>query len=407
MRSSTDVPVPDNVAVLDIDPYADDVLLDPFPMHEAVRSAGSVAFMRKYGVYVMGRCKDVVPTLKDWQRFSSTSGSGIADVRRPDAWRAPSPIVEVDPPQHTKVRTALQRILTPLLIREWRERFRVRAESLIDQLVERGRFDAVSDLSVAFVSDVFPKAMGWADHPQRRERLMLLGALNFDGQGPRNERFLATEAAAAEIMDWNNAQMRREALAPDGLGEQIYLAADRGDIEPEIAPLLIRSFIRGGLDTSASMISAVLHHLASSPEQYALLRDDPSLIRKALDEAMRLETPIQTVCRLTMQDVEFDDGVVVPENNKIIVLLASANRDPNAWEAPERFRLDRPPQANVALGGGIHMCIGQMIARMEGELVLNALIERVRDISLAGPTRRKLNNNLRSFESVPVELRAV
>jgi cytochrome P450 len=157
MRSSTDVPVPENIPVLDIDPYSDEALLDPSPMHQAVRSSGPVSFMRRYGVYVMGRYRDIVPTLKNWERFSSTSGSGIADIRKPDAWREPSPIVEVDPPRHTEVRTVVQRILSPGLIREWRERFRESAESLIDEMVRRGRIDAVmpffdSPRTASFVS---------------------------------------------------------------------------------------------------------------------------------------------------------------------------------------------------------------------------------------------------------------
>ena len=406
LLSSTRIPVPETIPVLDIDPYDDATLESPFAMHETVRRAGPVAFMQRYGVYTMGRHRDIGPMLKDWQRFSSTSGSGIADIRDPDAWRAASPIVEVDPPDHTRVRIALQRVLTPQTIRKWREEFRPRAERLIDELVDSGPVDAVGDLAEAFVAEVFPTAIGWPDSPGRREKLFLLGALNFDGQGPRNARFLATEAAAAEIMDWNNAQMRREALLPGGFGIQIYDAADRGEIEPETAPLLIRSFLRGGLDTTSATISAAIHYLAEAPEQYELLRSDPSKIRTALDEAMRLETPIQTVCRLTMEDVDFGDGFVVPENNKIIVLLSAANRDPEAWERPEKFDLTRQTVGHLALGTGVHMCIGQMIARMEGEVLLQALIERVKAIVPHGRPTQRLNNNLRSFASVGVELKS-
>lgn len=404
LLSSTDVPVPDRIPVLDIDPYDDAVLDSPFAMHDAVRRAGPVVFLRRYGVYAMGRHRDVGPILKDWRRFSSTSGSGIADIRDPGAWRAASPIVEVDPPDHTAVRTALQRILTPLVIRDWREAFRSRAESLIDSLVDAGPVDAVGDLAETFVADVFPTAIGWEDSPHRQERLFLLGALNFDGQGPRNARFLATAARTAEIADWNTAQMQRESLRPDGFGLRIYEAADRGEIAPEVAPLLIRSFLRGGLDTTAAMIAAAIRYLAAAPEQYEILRSDPAKVRVALDEAMRLETPIQTVCRLTMEDVDLGDGMVVPRNNKIIVLLAAANRDPAAWQDPDRFDLNRQTHAQLALGAGVHMCIGQMIARMEGELLLEALRERVRRITPCGPARQRLNNNLRSFDCVPVAL---
>lgn len=406
LQSSTKVPVPGNIPVVAIDPYDDATLESPYAMHDTVRRAGPVAFMEKYGVYVMGRYHDMLPALKDWQRFSSTSGSGIADIRSPDAWRAASPIVEVDPPDHTKVRLALQRILTPQVIREWREAFRPRAESLVDELVDTGTIDAVGDLAETFVSDVFPRAIGWADSPGRREKLFLLGALNFDGQGPRNARFLATEAAAAQIMDWNNAQMKREALLPDGFGVRIYEAADRGEIDPDIAPLLIRSFLRGGLDTTSATISAAVHYLANAPDQYAALRENPAKVRTALDEAMRLETPIQTVCRLTTEDVDFGDDIVVPADNKIIMLLGAANRDPAEWENPDRFDLARQTMGHLALGSGVHMCIGQMIARMEGELMLQSLIARVRTITPEGPTAQRLNNNLRSFASVPVSLRS-
>lgn len=403
--SSTRVPVPANIPVLSVDPYDDATLDSPFAMHEQVRSA-PVVFLEKYGVYAVGRHAVITPMLKDWGRFSSTSGSGIADIRDPAAWRAGSPIVEVDPPDHTRVRIALQRILTPQVIREWRDAFKPRAESLIDSLVDKGPIDAVHDLAETFVSEVFPTAIGWADSPERRENLFLLGALNFDGQGPRNARYLATQAAADKIMEWNNRQMTREALLPEGFGVRIYEAADRGDIDPEIAPLLIRSFLRGGLDTTSSTISAAIHYLANSPEEWAVLRADASKARTALDEAMRLETPIQTVCRLTMEDVDLGDGHIVPANNKIIVMLSAANRDPAAWQAPEKFDLSRQTIGHLALGNGVHMCIGQMIARMEGELILQALRERVTQILPCGPTRQRLNNNLRSFDSVPVELRS-
>lgn len=405
LLSSTRVPVPGNIPVLSVDPYADETLDSPFAMHEQVRSA-PVVFLEKYGVYAVGRHEVIMPMLKDWGKFSSTSGSGIADIRDPSAWRAGSPIVEVDPPDHTRVRIALQRILTPQVIREWREAFKPRAEALVASLLDKGPICAVHDLAETFVSEVFPTAIGWAESPERRDNLFLLGALNFDGQGPRNARYLATQAAADKIMDWNNRQMTREALLPGGFGLRIYEAADRGDIDPEIAPLLIRSFLRGGLDTTSSTISAAVHYLAHAPDQWAVLKADPTKARVALDEAMRLETPIQTVCRLTMEDVDLGEGHVVPANNKIIVMLSAANRDPKAWVEPGKFDLARQTIGHLALGNGVHMCIGQMIARMEGELVLQALSQQVGTLVSRGPSRQRLNNNLRSFETVPLELRS-
>ncbi|AKQ57705.1 Cytochrome P450 107B1 [Bordetella hinzii] len=390
--------------VVDWDPYDDAVLESPFEMHARLRAAGPLVFLERYGVYAMGRHRDIQPALKDWETYSSTSGSGIADIRKPGAWRPGSPIVEVDPPQHTQVRTAVQRILSPVVIRQWRGDFEREADRLVAELVERGRFDGVTDLAETYVATTFPDALGLAPSPQRRENLFLLGELNFDGQGPRNARYLATQARADLIQDWYEASMRREAMLPGGFGEKIFQAADAGAIDPAIAPLLVRSFLRGGLDTTSSSISATLAYLARDPAQFALLREDPGRARAALEEAMRLETPIQTVCRLTMRDVAID-GVAVPRDNKIVMMLASANRDPDFWERPDDYDMTRSTLGHVALGNGIHMCIGQMVARLEGESVLKAVAKHIGELRLEGEPVRKLNNNLRSLKSIPLSVK--
>lgn len=387
--------------VIDADPFADDVLNEPYAMHHAVRGAGAVAYLSRYEVHVMGRHRDIMPVLRDWETFSSTGGSGLADIRKPGAWRPGSPIVEVDPPDHTRVRTALQRILSPAQIRAWRESFEADADKLVAELVERGSFCGVDDLAETYVANTFPDALGLKWSPERRANLFLLGELNFDGQGPRNPRYEATQARADLIMAWQDESMRRESMLPGGFGEKVFKAADAGDIEPQVAPLLIRSFLRGGLDTTTSSISAALWYLARNVRQWALLREDPARARIALEEAMRLETPIQNVCRQTTRDVVID-GTLVPNDSKILIILAAANRDPDYWERPDDYDLSRSTLGHLALGTGVHMCIGQMIARLEGEAVLKALAARVGTLTLAGEPTRRLNNNLRSLATLPL-----
>jgi cytochrome P450 len=391
---------------IDVDPYEDDVLASPFEMLAQVRAAGPVSFLSRYGVYVMGHHRNVQPALKDWETFSSEGGSGLADIRKPGAWRAPSPIVEVDPPRHTQVRTALQRILSPQVIRAWREDFERAADTLMKGLVAKGSFDGVSDLAEAYVGETFPNALGLKPSPERRANLFLLGELNFDGQGPRNARYEETQRRADRILDWYNASMQRESLDPEGFGCKVFEASDAGLIEPDIAPLLIRSFLRGGLDTTSSAIAAALFHLASNPAQFALLQADPTQARAALEEAMRLETPIQTACRQTTRAVVIE-GVEIPADNKVLMLLASANRDPDFWERPDAFDLQRATLGHVALGNGIHMCIGQMIARLEGEAVLKALVYNVRHLEIVAQPERRLNNNLRSLKTLPLRVTPV
>ncbi|OZI27969.1 hypothetical protein CAL18_05095 [Bordetella genomosp. 7] len=390
---------------LTLDPYAEDVLHSPYAMHAAMRQAGPVAFLPKYDMYVMGRHRDVHPALKDWKTYSSTGGSGVADIRKPGNWRPASAIVEVDPPRHTYVRSAMQKAMSPQLIRSWRETFAKEAERLVDELLQREYVDGVYDLAEQYISTTFPPALGLEVTPETRDNLFLLGALNFDAQGPKNDRYEATQKRADAIMPWHDAMMRRENLLPGGFGDRLYQAVDAGELEPELAPLLVRSFLRGGLDTTSSAISAALWYLAMNPAQYALLRDDPGQARPALEEAMRLETPIQTVGRLTMCDV-IVDGTRIPADRKVMMFLASANRDPDFWDRPDDYDMTRSRLGHVALGNGIHMCIGQMIARLEGECILTAIAQRVREISLEGEPVRRINNVLRSLKHLPLRLKA-
>jgi cytochrome P450 len=405
MKPSLNVDTLRRPPAIEADPYCDEVLENPHEMYRAVRDAGAVAYLTLYDVLVMGRHRDISPALKDWETFSSAGGSGLADIRKPGAWRAPSPIVESDPPDHTRVRNAMQKVLSPVLIRQWREDFISEAERLVGELVERGEFDGVADLAEAFTAKMLPDALGLRSTPERRENLFTLGALNFDGQGPRNARYEESQRKADRIADWYEASMKREALLPNGFGDRLYQAADRGELDPSLAPLLVRSFLRGGLDSTSSAISAALWYLAKDPGQWALLRADPSKARAAFEEAMRLETPIQNVCRQTTRPVEID-GVHVKEDRKILILLGSANRDPDFWERPDEYDLTRSTLGHLALGAGIHACVGQMIARLEGEAVLTAAARLINKIEMVGEPTRRLNNNLRSLNTLPLRVRA-
>jgi cytochrome P450 len=208
---------------------------------------------------------------------------------------------------------------------------------------------------------------------------------------------------AAEVVGWINAQCARENLSTNGLGATIWAAVDTGEINAEEAPLLVRSLLSAGLDTTIIAIGNGLYGLATNPEQWQALRDNPSLIRSAFDEMLRWESPVQTFFRTTTVEVELG-GVSLPADSKILLFLAAANRDPRRWEDPTRFDVARKATGHVAFGAGIHMCVGQMLARLESEMVLAALIPRVESIEIVAAPVRKLNNSLRQFASLPIEL---
>jgi cytochrome P450 len=393
---ATDVPVDDT------DPFSHEVLEDPLPFHAALREAGPVVYLSRYDVHAVGRYEQVRAALVDWQRFQSAAGVGLSNFRTEEPWRPPSLLLEADPPRHDAPRRVLTGVLGQRALRTLRERWTADAEQLVDQVLAAGaEFDAVPTLAEAFPLRVFPDAVGIGR--DGREALLPYGDHAFNAFGPPNDLVQKGEHRVAQLSGWVGEQCAREALTDDGFGAAIWAAADRGEITPQQAPLVVRSLLTAGVDTTVHAISAILYGFATHPDQWGRLVADPSLARVAFDEAIRWESPVQTFFRTTTTDVRIGSAVV-PEGEKVLMFLAAANRDPRRWSDPDRYDLGRDPSGHVGFGMGLHQCVGQHVARLEAEALLTALARRVRTIELAGPTRRHHNNTLRAFGSLPVRL---
>jgi cytochrome P450 len=389
--------------VHDGDPFSHVVLDNPLPLHAELRDAGPVVYLSRYDVYAVARYDEVRAALTDWQRFQSAAGVGLANFRTEKPWRPPSLLLEADPPHHDAPRRVLSKVLGPRALRRLRAQWTADAEELVDQVLQAGsRFDAATALAHAFPLRVFPDAVGLPD--EGRENLLPYGDHAFNAFGPDNDLVARGAPRVAELSDWVGSRCRREVLAPEGFGADIWAAADRGDIAPEQAPLIVRSLLTAGVDTTVHALSAVLHAFATHPDQWQRLRDDPGLARVAFDEAVRWESPVQTFFRATTTDVRIGD-VLVPEGHKVLMFLAAANRDPRHWRDPDAFDLTRDPSGHVGFGMGLHQCVGQHVARLEAEVLLTALMPRVRTIELDGAPQRHHNNTLRAWESLPIRIR--
>ena len=390
--------------VLDLDPFSTEFLTDPYPYHERLREAGPVVSLPRHGIASMARHEQVHAALNDWQTFCSSRGGGLADFKKEKPWRPPSIVLEADPPLHTRTRGVLARVLSRPAIEKLRDSFTDKAEALIQQLVDRRRFDAVKDLAEAYPLTVFPDAIGIAR--DGRENLLPYGNMAFNAFGPRNKLFEDSFADAQKVIGWIAAQCRREALAPNGLGAQIYAEADAGHVSHDEAALLVRSVLTAGLDTTIFGIGAALYCFAAYPEQWRALRDDPALARPAFDEVIRFISPVQTFFRTTTKDVDVS-GIRIPEGQKVLLFLAAANRDPRKWEEPDRFDIRRKSVGHVGFGHGIHVCVGQMLARLEAEIVLTVLARRVASIELDGEPQWRLNNTLHGLDRLAVRVQPV
>jgi cytochrome P450 len=387
-----------------VDPFSHGFLGDPYPHHEALREAGPAVWLERYGIWAMARHEQVRDALTDWQTYCSSAGVGLSDFRKEPPWRPPSIILEADPPLHTRTRAVLTRILSPAAIKVLRETFEREAEALIERLVERREFDGVADLAEAYPLKVFPDAVGISE--DGRENLLPYGTMVFNSFGPRNDLFQQAMANAGPVRDWIMSKCSRAALAPDGLGMQIFRAVDAGELSEDEAGMLVRSFLSAGIDTTVYGLGNALYCLARYPEQWQALRKNPNLIRGAFEEILRFEAPVQTFFRTTTRPVEVG-GVALGDGEKVLLFLAAANRDPRRWERADTFDVSRRAAGHMTFGTGIHGCVGQAVARLETEAILGALAKRVELFELTAEPKRRLNNTLRGFDTLPLRIETV
>ncbi len=391
----------DGVPIVDDDPFSIAFLDDPYPHYAQMREAGPVVWLSRHQCYAVARHDEVQKVLGDWQTFSSAAGVGLANFNKEKPWRPPSLVLEADPPLHTRTRTVLNRVLSPGNVRKLRDPFERAAEALVDRVVAMGSFDGVKDFAERYPVKVFSDAIGLPE--QGREHLLPYGNMVFNSFGPRNALTEAAFANADAVRGWIMANCARDRLTADGLGAQIYAAVDGGELSAEEAPMLVRSFLSAGLDTTVDALGNALWCFATFKDQWEKLRRNPSLVRSAFEESLRYDGAAQVFFRTTVRDADIGGARIGPEQ-KIAAFMGSANRDPRRWENPDSFDVERRAVGHMTLGTGIHGCVGQTVARLEGEILFNAFVRRVAAVELAAAPTRRYNNVLRSFATLPVRV---
>ena len=389
-------------AVTDLDPFSPDRILDPYPWHAELRDKGAMVWLEKYGCYFAPRYAEAFQIIADYQTFGSGAGVGYANFNKEKPWRPPSMLLEADPPDHTRRRAIVGRILSAPNLRGFRAGFEVEANKLIDQVLEHGEVEAVMEVAQAYVLKVFPDAVGIA--PGNRYNLIKYGTMVFNAFGPINDIFEESVRDLGEVAPWIMERCRRENLEPGKLGDQVYQAVAGGQISQDEALILVRSFLSAGVDTTVDAVGNALFCFATHPAEWAKVKANPAIVKTAFEEVLRYESPFQTFFRTTTRDVEIG-GVTIPGNEKVMLNVGSANRDPRKWDRPDVLDVSRDVRGHVGLGYGIHACIGQMISRLENEVLLTELARRKVDFEVIGPTQHKVHNTLRGFAKLPMRFR--
>ncbi|WP_269391687.1 cytochrome P450 [Hoeflea alexandrii] len=276
------------------------------------------------------------------------------------------------------------------------------AADLVEKVLAAGRFDGIRDFGKPLVMRIIPDALGLP--PEDRDNLLTYNYYLLKGRGAwRHLPWTDEELAESEkVTAWIARACERENLAPDGLGAQIYAAADAGEISSYEAGMLVRSFLSAGTDTTFGAIANTLNFLMTYRDQWDKLRDDPGLARNAYEEGMRFRGPAQIIARNTLDEMDYC-GARMGKHDKVIAFVGSANRDPDRWEDPDSFQIERNANGHLALGVGIHGCVGQMVARMEAEKLLGELARCVPDMRI-GPDGVEYSANGRVIEKLDLEI---
>lgn len=398
MKSDSD-PGTTRVNATALNPFAPNAALDPFPIYEALRDVAPVVWIAPLGVWGVFRDQEVRVLLSDVERFTNEGGTGLQNLFREEPWREPSPVLEKDPPHHTRMRAILTRILSPRALKSLRDAFQAEAEVLVRQLVEQDCFDGVEDCSKRFVVKMFLDGVGVP--PDERENVIVYNDLVRKSRTVKLSEWPQEDYdRAQQLASWLDHFCSRESMAPGTFGSMIYDAVDAGEIDEHEGNLLVRTFVSAGTETSIAAIGSMLYYLAVNPDQWAIVKADPGKERAAFEETLRFDPPAQFAGRCAREGMEWE-GVQIPKHDKILGFVSSANRDPRRWQDPDRFDVNRNTGGHLGMGRGIHGCVGQMIARLEAETLLHATLAQVAEIELGDDPLRN-PSGFRGFRHLPL-----
>ncbi|HUJ52049.1 MAG TPA: cytochrome P450 [Steroidobacteraceae bacterium] len=366
------------ICISDADPFSTAAVRNARAVDDALRELAPAVKLSRENITLLTRYEHVAAGLRDWKTFSSRS--------RP--WHDPKSVrpellLTDDPPKHTAVRAVIAEALAPKALASMGEAFRADAEALVLRLREKSGtpLDAMAEITRPFVYKVLPDLLGIP--LAGRENLYAFGNMVWATLGPVNELFHAAMKDSGPVIDWVERCCSRENLTPGSLGMQMFLAADRGEIGPDEAKLLVGILLSAAADTTVMTLGNAIRAFALFPQQYQLVRTEPTLVRAAFEESLRWDSPSRLAGRITTEDVEIE-GVVIPKGERCGLMFAAANRDPRRWSQPERFDVRRDNRGHLGWGQGIHACVGRLLAGLEADALLGAIARHISSFETAG-----------------------
>ncbi|WP_417563110.1 cytochrome P450 [Microbacterium sp.] len=376
-----------------MDIWSDEILADPHDAFTELREQGAAVYLESSDVWAITRYDEIRSALADWETFTSTRVAFNPQMNEVLIGTS----LASDPPLHTQMRAALTENLTPRALRGLKGTIEEKADRIVAELVTRDAFDGVHDLARELPLQIVLDLIGVQGDV--REKILDWGASAFNLLGPMNERSQQSFPLAGELFEWTHG-MDGNQLAEGSIGRAVFDAGARGDIPPELCGHIIHQYLAAGMDTTIGAIANAVRAFGENPDQFTLVKADPSLIPAAFNETLRHQALLHAVGRGTTRDVTID-GVTIPGGSQVAILLYAGNRDPRHYDDPDTFRVERNPIDHLSFGYGVHGCAGQGLARLEAYAAIGAFCRHVESFSV-GTAVPKLNNSSRALASLPV-----
>ena len=368
-----------SVATADVvyDPYDYEIDADPYPIFKRLRDEAPLYYNEQYGFWALSRFRDVLAASIDHQTFSSARGTVIELM---DAPLDDPPMIFMDAPQHTRFRKLVSRTFTRRRISLLEGRIRELAAGYLDPFVGSTGFDYVADFSAKLPVMVISSLLGVPKEDQEQLRIWTDLALHRE-PGETGPSQAARDAWKDVGAYWQgHIDRRRRSPGDDLMSDLVRAELELGDgATRALTDAELHSFYglisSAGNETVARLLGWAATLLARNPGERAKLVADPSLIPGGVEEILRYEAPSPIQARWVIRDVEFY-GTVVPKDSKIALLTASANRDEREFEDADRLDVTRKIDQHLALGFGVHFCLGASLARLEGRIALEETLRR-------------------------------
>ena len=385
--------------ICDLDFYDDTHVSEPTLAYKKMLALGPVVWLPKQKLHAICGYEALTRSLRNHGVFQSGKGVSInEDINK----LLIGSTLNSDPPKHDETRAITFSPLTPKALQDVRKLIEKEARVIVDRIVAQGTFDAAQELAPYLPLTIVRDLVGLGEHG--KDHMLGWGAATFELMGDPGTRRDAALTNMKGLRQFLEHPETLNGLSPDGWANRATKRGIASGMEPKQAVELMRDYIAPSLDTTISVIGYAMMLFAQHPEQWQKLRADRSLCRNAIEEIVRLNTPIKAFSRYVAEDIDVE-GVTLSAGSRVLMVFGAANRDPAKFPDPNRFDIERNTRGHVGFGHGVHACLGMHLARLEITSLFNALADQIEVFELAGEIVPAINSSIHSLAQVPLRIR--